>query len=59
MKYAISQHSSSGQQQPDGLIAMEGFALVFAAESALLLDCEAFQLVVHARRSHFGVCAEV
>ena len=40
MKYAISQYCGRGQQQPDGLIAMEGFALVFAACSL------SFELIV-------------
>jgi hypothetical protein len=42
VKDAIHQYRGRSQQQPDGLIAVEGSTLVFTAELALLLDGVAF-----------------
>jgi hypothetical protein len=43
----VCEDSGGGEEQADGLIAMEEAALGFAAGLALLLDGEANQFVVH------------
>jgi hypothetical protein len=47
VKDAPGEDGRSGDEEADGLIAVEGFSLGFAAGLAILLGCEAFQLAVH------------
>jgi len=47
VEQAVGQHRCGGEEQTDGLIAIEGFALGAAAGDALLLDGVTFELVVH------------
>ena len=48
VKETVGEHGGSGQQEADGLVAMEEAALGFAAGGALLLNSVAFQFVLHA-----------
>jgi hypothetical protein len=47
VEQAIGKDCGSGEKQPDGLVAVECFALRFAADDALALDGVVFELVVH------------
>jgi hypothetical protein len=48
---AISENGGRGEQEADGLVAMEETALLVAARGALLLNSVALQFVFHGQRS--------
>lgn len=47
MEQTIRKDCGGGEKQSDGLVAVEGFVLGFAAGGAFLLDRVTFELVVH------------
>jgi hypothetical protein len=48
MQEAVGEDCGGGEQEADGLVAMEETALGFAAGGALLLNSVALQFVIHA-----------